>query len=116
MALPITGLLTTRDSVGRAQPNSSSSVLRNLPSGSAFHIYGVSYNNGQLWVKSGAGHWYHWTDATLSNNLFMFAPSSAGGWNSIGPRFRTVGTRGEIGGYYYGNWRVLHSFTLSGAS
>lgn len=65
-------LLYTRKS-RNAYTRPNGTFVKPLPAGSAFRVYAVERHNGQIWVKSGLGHWY-----LFDNELFEDAGCHTG--------------------------------------
>lgn len=66
--LPIRGLITrvARDAYTTYMPGGTR--VKTLPMGSGFQINNTYRYDGQVWIQSGLGHWYRYSDDFLSCN------------------------------------------------
>lgn len=56
--------------------------VKTLPKGSAFRIKEIAKYQGQIWVKSGLGHWYQFT-----SDLFADASCHVGSRVNLSPYY-----------------------------
>ena len=66
VSLPIRNLVTKRRAIGYNRYQVGRTQARDLPLGSPFHITAAFRYNGQIWIRSGANHWYQLTNDLLA--------------------------------------------------